>query len=98
MNRTVILRSEAEADLSEAFAWYEEHVSGLGSDFLLNIEAAILSIQRNPEAYPSIYKNVRRCLVRRFPFGIFYLEEESKIIILAIFHVRRVPRKWKNRM
>ena len=98
MSLTMLIRPEAEADLAEAYTWYEERVPRLGSDFLLNIEAALSSIQRNPEAYPLIYKNVRRCLTRHFPFGIFCVFKGEKIIVVAVFHAKRDPRKWRERV
>jgi len=98
VNRKILIQPEAESDLTEAYNWYEERIQGLGSDFLLNVEAAISSIQRNPETYPLIYKNVRRCLVRRFPFGIFYIIVADKIIVMSVFHTKRKPKKWQDRV
>lgn len=98
MSSKLIFRPEAELDLSEAVSWYEKKVKGLGANFLLNIEAAIESIIRTPEAFTPIYKNTRRALVRKFPFGIHYLIEKEKIVVLAIFHARRNPKEWKTRI
>ncbi|MCU7500490.1 MAG: type II toxin-antitoxin system RelE/ParE family toxin, partial [Ignavibacteria bacterium] len=85
MNSELFFRPEAERELIEAVNWYEERIKGLGSSFLLSIEAAIDSISRNPKAYPKIYKNIRRILIRRFPFGIYYFVEKERIIVLAVF-------------
>lgn len=98
MSSKLIFRPEAELDLSEAVSWYEKKVKGLGANFLLNVEAAIESIIRTPEAFTPIYKNTRRALVRKFPFGIHYLTEKEKIVILAIFHARRNSKDWKERI
>ena len=62
MNYKIIVRPEAEADLEEAFVWYEHQVIGLGSQFFLVVDAAINAIQRNPLQYPVIYKDIRRAL------------------------------------
>jgi len=98
MKRTLIIRPEAEDDLAEAHAWYEEQIPGLGSYFLLNIDATLSWIQKSPRMYPIIYKNVRRCLVRRFPYGVFYIAEDNRIMVVAVFHAKRNPRKWKDRV
>lgn len=98
MSSKLIFRPEAELDLSEAVSWYEKKVKGLGANFLLNVEAAIESIIRTLEAFTPIYKNTRRALVRKFPFGIHYLIEKEKIVVLAIFHARRNPKEWKTRI
>lgn len=97
MKKALIIRPEAETDLAEAFVWYEERVPGLGSDFLLSVDAALASVQRNPEMYPVMYKNVQRCLIRRFPYGIFYIIEKGEIVVLAVLHAKRDPRTWRER-
>jgi len=97
MKRPLIVRPEAEKELAEAYEWYEAQVQGLGSDFLLHVEAAVSSLQRSPQSYPVVYKNVHRCLVRRFPYGIFYLVEKGRIVVLGILHARRDPRTWQDR-
>ena len=93
----VIVRPEAEADLGGAYRWYEERCPGLGSDFLLSFEASLFAIQRYPEAYPIVHKQVRRALIRRFPYGVFYINEEKRIAIIAVMHAGRNPVKWKQR-
>ena len=62
MKQKLILRQEAERDLTEAHAWYEERMPGLGSDFLVIMERALESIQENPAQFPLIYRDVRRAL------------------------------------
>jgi toxin ParE1/3/4 len=97
MKRTIIIRPEAEQDIREAYSWYETQISGLGANFLLRIDAALSSVQRNPRQYPLIHQEVRRCLVRRFPYGILFLEEDKRVIVLAVFHAKRDPRSWQER-
>ena len=97
MNRDLVVLPEAEADLTDAYTWYEERLPGLGSAFLLSVEAVIHSITRNPQLYSLVHKNVRRALVRRFPYAVFYIVEESHIAVLAIFHAKRHPATWRER-
>ena len=97
MKRTIIIRPEAEQDIREAYSWYETQMSGLGANFLLRIDAALSSVQRNPRQYPLIHQEVRRCLVRRFPYGILFLVDDKRIIVLAVFHAKRNPRSWQER-
>ena len=93
----VVIRREAELDLRFAYEWYEEQIKGLGSEFLRSVEASIFSIQRSPELCSKIHKNIRRHLVRKFPYGVFYLIDEEKVVVLGVFHVRRDPEQWKGR-
>jgi plasmid stabilization system protein ParE len=97
MSRELIIRPEAEADIAQAFGWYEARVSGLGSEFLLVLDAAFNSIVRNPNLYPHVHKRVRRALTRKFPFAIFFVAERKKIVVLSVFHVKRNPQAWKKR-
>lgn len=96
MSYKLILRQEAERDLVEAYKWYEEKVPGLGTDFLAVIERALESIQDNPARFPVIYRNVRRALMRRFPYGIFYFFEGEIIVVLGVMHTARNPAKWRK--
>lgn len=97
MTRELIIRPEAEADIAQAFGWYEARVSGLGSEFMLVLDATFNSILRNHDLYPEVHRNVHRALTRRFPFAIFFVVEETRIIVLSVFHVKRNPRIWKRR-
>ena len=96
MKKQIIIRPEAEADIQDAFLWYEQQRNGLGNDFLLCVEEALSIIRRNPEMYPRVHKNVYRSLIRRFPYGVFYIIEEDRIVILAVFHAKRNPKQWKD--
>lgn len=98
MAKPLIIEPEAEVDLAEAYAWYERQRSGLGSDLLLCIEAAFQSISDRPRSFPKIATTVRRTLVRRFPYLILYKEGSRIIHVLGIFHVKRDPRKWAERI
>ncbi len=97
MDHSVLIRPEAQADLDEAYHWYEQQREGLGSDFLLCVEEALEKIRRTPELYPMVHKELRRMLIRRFPYGLFYLVEEKTIVIVAVFHARRDPKQWPSR-
>lgn len=98
MRYKVIVLPEAEDDLKEAFFWYEDKRAGLGYDFLLQVDAGINFINRNPEVHPIEYKRTRKHIIRRFPYKIIYLIEEEKIIILAVIHGKRRPGLIKKRI
>lgn len=97
MKYRVFVRPEAETDLSEACRWYNQHSKGLGASFLLSVDASISAIKRDPDMFPCVYKNVRRAVTKRFPYGVFYIFNEEMISILAIFHAKRNPEKWMKR-
>jgi len=97
MKYDLVVRPEAEADTREACRWYEEQREGLGADFLLCVEACIESIQERPEFCRRIHKDVRRALVRRFPYGVFYTISDRIVAVLAVLHCRRNPKQWIDR-
>ncbi len=91
------LTPEAELDLVEAIQWYDERDPEVGDDFLRRVYQRIASLERNPRLYPIIHRQMRRALVRRFPFQILYEIESEEIIIYAIYHSARDPEAWKRR-
>ena len=99
MKKPVIVRAEAEADLAEAYQWYEQQVRDLGGEFLLCVDAVMASIERNPQLYPVVYKGIiRRALMRRFPYGMFFVEGEQIVSTIAVAHAKRNPRIWQDRV
>jgi plasmid stabilization system protein ParE len=89
MKPKIVFIPEAENDLREAFLWYEDKRQGLGYDFLLQVDAAIQFIKRNPQAYPTVYKETRKVLIKRFPYKIIYLVKENHLVVLAVLHSKR---------
>jgi hypothetical protein len=69
MAARLIVALEAEQDIAEAFAWYEDQRAGLGEDFLGRVDACIQATLRNPEIHAIVHESYRRALVRRFPFA-----------------------------
>ena len=98
MKPRLIIRPEAEAELAEAFDWYERRVPGLGADFLAAVDAALDSVLSHPLQHPVVYRTVRRALTRRFPYQVLFVVEEDTIVVIAIFHGARDPRTWQDRL
>ena len=83
----------AKHDVEFAFEWYEKQRRGLGFEFLDCIEIAIKGILGFPEMYQLCYSNFRRCVIRKFPFSIFYTIEDKEIVIHSVFDNRQDPKK-----
>lgn len=94
----VFIRAEAEADIAEAYRYYQSCRSGLGDELLLSIEAALSTIERQPELYACVHRQVRRAFIHRFPYGVFYIVDRNNIVVLAVLHVRRSPQHWRERI
>ncbi len=97
MSYQLTIRRDAEADIREAFDYYESCREGLGHEFLLCIEAGLENIRRNPLLFRTIYKSVMRSMIHRFPYGIYFLIRDEKIIVFAVMHARRASTRWQER-
>ena len=65
---SLIVKPFAEEDAVKAAIWYNEKSDGLGNEFLLALDAKINEIQRNPNHFQVVYKNIRRALTSGFPY------------------------------
>ncbi len=88
----------ARTDLDAAVEYYNKQRKGLSNDFLSEIVTAAARIRQNPLSFP-LYQDtaVRRCLLRRFPYSIFFLPDDDIIWIIAVAHQKRRPDYWKPR-
>ena len=93
MNWSVIIRPNAEADLLDAWTWYESQRAGLGDELLIEIRTAIRQLETDPERRPFYYRDFRRLLARRFPYKIYYRVEGSRVIVFRILHAKREHRR-----
>ena len=100
MNRRLIVRDEAEADLREAALWYEEKRAGLGVEFVADVGAAIRRAVEWPLAQRLVRRRlqVRRVLSERFPYRIFYLVRNDAVVVFAVIHASRHDREWRSRL
>ncbi len=98
MTYQVLLRPEAELDIQDAFEWYEQRQKGLGSEFVRMVDSYFSKIQKNSIAYPTIHRETQRVLLRRFPYGVFYVldTERERVVVLACIHASRDPKRWKD--
>jgi plasmid stabilization system protein ParE len=96
--RPVIFTPAARAELTEAHDWYENEAHGLGRLFRTAVDAAIQRMSANPRQFPVVHKNVRRALVRRFPYALmFVIEPDEALTVIACFHGSRDPKHWEKR-
>ena len=88
----------AQRELDETVQRYNQQTAGLGDAFLLEAIAAIDRIQRFPLGWHPLGSTLRRCLLRRFPYGVIYVREGSDILIVAVAHTHRRPGYWRDRI
>lgn len=97
MSVHVRVTPEAEADIDEAFTWYDEIDSELGAGFLAELRATAGSIAERPAAFRQAHGSIRRALLKRFPYCVYYIEEAGSVVVIGCLHARRDPTAWKLR-
>lgn len=90
----VTVSERATREIGEAFEWYQEQQPGLGVEFLEALDVQFQSISRSPQLYAQTQRGVRRALLSRFPYAVFYAEKGEIISILAVVRTSRSPRRW----
>ncbi len=93
-----IFHPEALQEYGDAATYYDKISPELGNAFIESVENGINRIISRPEAWQIEEEDVRRHLIKRFPFGIFYTIERDHILIIAVMHMSRRPGYWKNRL
>jgi hypothetical protein len=86
----------ANAEMAAALKYYEEAASGLGAKFLDEVEAGINRVLSMPLAWKPLSRRTRRCLLRRFPFGIIYQIRGDEILVVSVMDLRRDPERWQK--
>lgn len=93
----VRFRSEAVSDVEAARRWYDEQRPGLGADFVASFQEVVELTAELPEACPEIAVGLRRALLRRFPYAVYYRVSEDVVEVIACLHNRRSQSRWRNR-
>ncbi|MBA4391808.1 MAG: plasmid stabilization protein [Syntrophus sp. (in: bacteria)] len=88
----------AQWEVNDAVQWYNDQKIGLGIEFLDELDMAVRRIAAFPESYPEIERDLHRCLLSRFPYGLIYGIDKKTIIIVAVAHLHREPRYWIERL
>lgn len=93
----LVAEPEADLDVESAYEWYENERSGLGLEFLHELRAMYDRIVAGPLKYQAVGSGVRRALLRRFPYGVYFGIEGATIVVVAVLHAARDPREWQAR-
>ncbi len=97
MSFPLVIRRKARAEFDEAFDWYEEQRAGLGIEFAGHVQSVFDRIAANPELHSLVFRDVRKALVRPFPYSVVYRIRGGRVVVLAVFHNKRNPDIWKSR-
>jgi toxin ParE1/3/4 len=96
VKRRIFVRPQALTDLSNQYLWYETQKPGLGDEFLDAADRTFRDLETSAEIYRAVLPQIRRVLLRRFPFAVFFIIDESDVYVLAVLHGRRDPARWPH--
>ena len=94
MASPLVFRRRVGKDLAGGYRWYEEQRAGLGEEFLAAVDASFDTIEEFPEMFARVRGHVRRAILTRFPYAVFYQIEPKRVVVLAVLHTARDPRLW----
>ena len=95
--RRLRVRKTARAEIAAAFDWYLERSPAAAGRFLEAVDQALRLIEEGPERHPIIRGRLRRVLLRRFPYGVYYKVYPSTISVIGVIHGHRHPDTWLRR-
>jgi toxin ParE1/3/4 len=100
MNYNVLILSEAELDIDNAFIWYELNQIGLGKRFYESVDKSVHLISERPFSCAEVYKGLRRFVIKKFPYGIYYKVnlENKDIQIIGVVHFKRSLKILRKRI
>ena len=97
MSLPIVLRDEAQTEFDEAFDFYERQRAGLGVDFVARVQRVFDRIATNPHVHVVVLGDIRKAVVTRFPYCVFYRPHIDRVEVIAVFHSSRNPAIWQSR-
>ena len=91
------LSDEAENDFNKSYEYYAKESEKVADNFYKQVDNSLNKISKNPHAYPQAYKKVRKHVMKKFPFIIYYQIKQVVVRVIAVFHTSRNPEIWMER-
>lgn len=95
---SVEFSDEAEVDFDKQYEYYFEDNLKVADTFFQRISVSLEKIKQNPYSYPIVYRDIRKYVVKKFPFVIYYQIVDHVIRVIAVFHTSRNPEIWNDRV
>lgn len=92
------ISDEAEIDLDNSYEYYYNESPKVADTFFQRINMSLENIKKAPLSFPLVHKNLRKYIVKTFPFVIYYQIDGFEIKVEAIFHTSRNPEIWNERV
>ena len=97
MSRSLVFRRKARQEFDSAGDWYERERPGLGSAFLAEVERVLQTVVSNPDTFPEVLEGIRKAVIKRFPYCLYFRVRGEVVVVLAVFHSARNPAAWRTR-
>jgi plasmid stabilization system protein ParE len=98
MSWEIAYHKAVKREINAAYRRYEKEKEGLGEEFAECVQEQIAFLEMNPKIHGKVFKDVRKSVVRRFPFCIYYTIEGDRVYIISVFHTKQDPAKWQARV
>lgn len=90
----VRIRARARAEIAEAFEWYHDKSEVAAADFLAELDVAMNQVSEAREQFPIIQGLLRRVLMRRFPYAVYYKCYPNGVSVVGVIHGHCHPATW----
>ncbi len=98
MSLPIVYLRAARAEFDEAHDWLEQQRAGKGDEFSERVHEMLDLVATLPELHQCVYKDVRRAVVRKFSYNVYYRAEPNRIVVVSVFHTSRDPSIWQKRV
>ncbi len=95
---SIEISDEAELDFDKSYNYYYEENPKVADSFFRSINLAFKNIKKTPKSFPLTHKDIRKYIVKKFPFVVYFRIVDSLIQVIAIFHTSRNPEIWNKRI
>ena len=95
--RPLRVRAVARREIDLAFEWYRVRSPRAADAFLTEVADAIRRIREAPERFPIVQGRLRRVLLDRFPYGVYFKEFPTVVSVVGVIHGRQHPDTWMRR-
>lgn len=98
MTYQIIVRASVELDLLQAQQWYDSKQDHLGAQFRTAFGDIAAVLRESPLIYPVVYRDVRRAVMSRFPYLIYFIVRGQVVEVAACLHGSRDPELFKSEL
>ena len=92
MPYSVRYKRAAAAEIEVAISRYAQPEINQAAAFVKDLERTESHLRTQPALYQRVEDEIRRAVLRRFPYSLFYVIEQDLVIVLAFMHQHQKPR------